>query len=226
MNVLGKTIKYTAIALAMLLAVTVIGSVIDILAVFFGDTEEVEMKEYTVDNSVFKIEAELQVSELIIENAQNFKVLTNNGDVSIKEANGVLRIIEKRKPINISHKKNAEVRIYIPENNNLEGLNIKAGVGKANIKVSEISDLKLEMGVGELTLKSTLLGKNEIHCGIGAIDITLTGDNDSYKVKAAKGIGEIRLDGRKIGSGTFGEGNSLLEIEGGIGNIRIAFEDD
>ena len=99
---------------------------------------------------------------------------------------------------------------------------IEGGAGKLSIKEGKINNLDLDMGVGEVNLTSNLTGKNEINAGIGNLNIDLKGEKESYKIQADKGFGTINIDGKEIFDGdTFGNGESYIEIDGGIGNIKI-----
>jgi len=101
---------------------------------------------------------------------------------------------------------------------------IDGGAGKLSILSGVINDIDLDMGVGEVNLTATLTGKNEINAGIGNLNIDLQGRKESYKIQADKGIGSIKIDGKEISNGeTFGEGVNYIEVDGGIGNIKIDF---
>lgn len=103
---------------------------------------------------------------------------------------------------------------------------IEGGAGKLSILSGAINDIDLDMGVGEINLTANLIGKSEINAGIGNLNIDLQGEKDSYKIQADKGIGSIKIDGKEISSGeVFGTGENLIEVDGGIGNIEIDFED-
>ena len=99
---------------------------------------------------------------------------------------------------------------------------IDGGAGKIKILSGDINDLDLDLGVGEFTMSSSLTGNNKIDAGIGEVNIDLIGNLEQYKIKASKGIGNIRLDGEKIKNDTlYGTGDNYLEIDGGIGDIEI-----
>lgn len=102
---------------------------------------------------------------------------------------------------------------------------IDGGAGKLTILDSTINDIDLDMGVGKVNLTANLIGKNEINAGVGSLNIDLLGKQDSYKIRADKGIGSIKIDGKEIESGeTFGDGDNQIEIDGGVGNINIEFK--
>lgn len=109
--------------------------------------------------------------------------------------------------------------------NVLNNCNIEGGAGKVNILSGTINNIDLDMGVGEANLKAALLGKNKIDAGIGSLNINVIGSKENYEIKADKGIGNIRIDGKEISSGEeYGKGENYIKINGGVGNININFE--
>lgn len=101
---------------------------------------------------------------------------------------------------------------------------IDGGAGKLSILNGAINDLDLDMGVGEVNLTSNITGKNEINAGVGSLNIDLQGEKDSYKIQADKGLGSIKIDGKEISDGeVFGNGENYIEVDGGVGNIKIDF---
>ena len=103
--------------------------------------------------------------------------------------------------------------------------NIEGGAGKLSVVSSNINDLNLDMGVGETNLKATLTGKNEINAGVGNLNINLQNSKENYRIKTDKGIGYIKIDGKEISDGeVYGNGSNYIDIDGGIGNIKIDFE--
>ena len=80
------------------------------------------------------------------------------------------------------------------------------------------------MGVGETNINALLTGKSDIDAGIGNLNIMLNGSKEDYKINTEKGIGTVRIDGDSISNNqTFGNGDNLIKIDGGIGNISIKF---
>ena len=102
---------------------------------------------------------------------------------------------------------------------------IEGGAGRVNILGGTIKDLDLDMGIGEINLTSKLTGKADIDAGVGNLNINLQGDKETYKIKANKGIGTIKIDGKDISNSEIcGNGENYIEVDGGIGNIDIDFE--
>ncbi len=110
-------------------------------------------------------------------------------------------------------------------------LSIELGVG--DIEVSNASGgLDLELGVGNAVIQ-VIGGPVDIEVGVG--DITVHGPVAAYRsVEIAAGVGDVRIlaEGRKITGEGFiahsaewrGSGDSDLDAESGVGDIRIVLE--
>lgn len=104
---------------------------------------------------------------------------------------------------------------------------IAGGAGKLTIADGTLCNLELEMGVGQLNLTATLYGNNELDLGVGETNITLIGPEENYSVDIEKGLGGITVDGKSVSSyGKSGNGQSRVDIDGGIGAIHLNFKDD
>lgn len=102
---------------------------------------------------------------------------------------------------------------------------IEGGAGKITIDSGTINNLDAELGVGEANIRACLTGENDIETGVGELNLTLLGGKDSYKVKASTGLGGFKIDGEKLSDNkTFGNGSSVISVDGGIGSIDIKFE--
>lgn len=104
---------------------------------------------------------------------------------------------------------------------------IDGGAGELNIDGGKLCNLNLDMGVGKLTLKSRIEGKSDLDYGVGETNLILLGSKDDYKIELDKGIGEARLDGESMrDDSVYGTGENRIEIDGGVGAIRIEFSED
>lgn len=102
---------------------------------------------------------------------------------------------------------------------------IDGGVGKTELKYCEINNLKANLGMGKFTFSGKLTGKSEIDSGVGAINIDLIDNKNNYKIDVSKGLGNVTLDGQKLETDrVYGIGENYLDIDGGIGEIKIDFE--
>lgn len=194
-----------------------------------GDTFRIE----TNNKNIYTKEDENKLE--IIEKKLNFFNKTNTGDliiyvplgfvfdeVSIETGAGVLEIENlfiKELDLNLGAGK-----VTIDRLNIYNEINIEGGAGEIVIDNSNINNLDLDMGVGKVALTSELKGNNEINAGVGELELNLIGSKDEYKIKVDKGIGSAIIDNSSINSGTYyGNGNRLLDINGGIGSIKIGF---
>lgn len=102
---------------------------------------------------------------------------------------------------------------------------IKGGAGKVTITDATLANLDLEMGVGELVFSGALTGNCDWECGVGATKLTLAGSREDYTVSLAKGLGEATVDGTSLADGAVvGSGTNKIDIEGGVGSIKIDFQ--
>lgn len=109
----------------------------------------------------------------------------------------------------------------------LKSAEIEGGAGEMIIQSGKIQNLNLDMGVGRLSLTSKLTGKNKINSGIGELNLSLVGSKDDYCVTLDKGIGSATIDGTNmIDDTSYGIGNNILDIDGGIGSINIHYVED
>lgn len=103
---------------------------------------------------------------------------------------------------------------------------IEGGAGKITVLDGSIAELELEMGMGELNFTAALTGESDIKLGVGNADITLLGSRADYTLDIEKGLGSVSIDETTVlESHHSGNGTNRVEIEGGIGNIRIVFQE-
>ncbi len=103
---------------------------------------------------------------------------------------------------------------------------IDGGAGEIKITESTLTNLDANMGVGKFTFKGTLLEEAEFDMGIGDSEITLLGAEEDYRLSVNKGIGDIKVNGYSVSSGS-DIGNSSgcrVELNGGIGDITVDFK--
>lgn len=106
----------------------------------------------------------------------------------------------------------------------LDNTEIEGGAGEIVISNGKLHNLDLNMGVGKLSLTSEVTGNSEIDAGVGKMDLNLIGNIDQYKIKLDKGIGSATIDGDKMNDDIYyGNGVNIIDIDGGIGSIKIDF---
>lgn len=162
----------------------------------FGDMEKTILVIYIPDNmeTLNKVEIESGANTAIIKDLQlkEFDFEQGAGEVSLEN-------------------------LTVSGNANIDG-----GTGKMNVLSSTLNNLDLSLGVGEFSFNGKLTGNNEIDAGIGNVNITLTDGLENYRIKASKGIGDVKIGNDRIASNTtYGNGTTLIDVDGGIGSILI-----
>lgn len=108
-----------------------------------------------------------------------------------------------------------------------EEAKIDGGVGRTELKFCKINNLKANLGMGEFVFNGILTGKSEIDSGVEAINIDLIDNKKNYKIDVSKGLGNVTLDGQKLEMDrVYGTGENYLDIDGGIGEIKINFKEE
>lgn len=101
---------------------------------------------------------------------------------------------------------------------------IDGGVGEMTINKGTINNLDYSVGVGKSLISAKLTGKCDIEAGIGDVKLTLKGGEELYTLKGETGIGAIRVDGKNLSDDSIiGNGKNIVDIDGGIGTVRIDF---
>lgn len=143
-------------------------------------------------------------------------------EVSIEAGAGkveVETITTKKLDLDLGAGKVSIDNLTVSQNTEIDG-----GAGEITITNGNINNLDLDMGVGKLTLTSVLTGSSDIDAGVGEQNLNLIGSIDNYKIILDKGIGASTLDGETIKNSTYyGNGLNLIDIDGGIGSIKIDF---
>lgn len=104
---------------------------------------------------------------------------------------------------------------------------IESGAGKVNILSGKINELNLDMGIGKFEITSAITGNSQIDAGIGNLELNIQGNKENYKVQLDSGIGNIKIDGTKVADDTqYGNGENIIKINGGIGDINIEFKEE
>ena len=104
---------------------------------------------------------------------------------------------------------------------------IDGGAGKIELKYSEINNLEANLGVGDFNFVGKLIGKSEIDSGIGQININLLDSKENYRLEIDKGIGNVTVDDEELQMNRiYGTGSNYLDIDGGVGSIKINFKEE
>ena len=275
MTTAQKVIKYLATAFAVFLIITIISAILSggyallsALGLIHTNKDIVTENLKVISKEVKEVttlKIDLAYTNLDIKTGDDFKVETNNSNITFEENNGSVKIKEENRNWLKNDNISSNLIICIPEDMiaidetkiqtgagkiNIEKLNtqslylelgagdvyienviatgetkIDGGVGKTELKYCEINNLKANLGMGEFTFSGKLTGKSKIDSGVGAINIDLIDNKNNYKIDVSKGLGNVTLDGQKLEvDRVYGIGENYLDIDGGIGEIKIDFE--
>lgn len=105
-----------------------------------------------------------------------------------------------------------------------ESAKIDTGAGKVIIDSSKITDLKCDLGIGATEISAKLIGNTRIGTGVGNLKLDVVGIKEEYTTKINKGLGNVTIDKEKISDNKVVEnGENKIDIDGGVGNIKINF---
>lgn len=99
---------------------------------------------------------------------------------------------------------------------------IREGAGELIVKGGGIANLTLQCGAGATRVAAALTGTSKIDAAVGAVDLDLDGAADDYTVTFNMGLGACYYNNDKLArSGSFGEGPNTVDINGGLGVMRV-----
>lgn len=102
---------------------------------------------------------------------------------------------------------------------------IDSGAGEVIVEDGSINNLDFDMGIGKIELNLKITGNSDIDAGVGDMKINLLGNRDDYSLNIDKGVGLLKVDGEKVdNSNIYGNGDNVINIDGGIGNIDVNFK--
>lgn len=214
-----KVIKYLAIALAVFLIFTIISAILSAIYALAGvlglkkndnKTVNSEMSITNFENkNITTLDLSLAYADLTIKTGEQFKLETNNNNITSEQHSNTLKIKEKGHKW-LSKDYDEEIIIYIPENLEFEEVEISTGAGKVIIESMTTKKLSFELGAGETQIKSlNVLREAEIEGGAGRLEISSGSINN---LDLDMGVGEIILDTELKGKS---------DIDAGVGNLRI-----
>ena len=188
---------------------------------YLGDIEQAVTIRNRLAHGQWKIQLNSNESNLIIYIPENMltidetKIETGAGKINIGSLNTQSLYLEL-----------GAGDVYIENVIANQETKIDGGVGKTELKSCEINNLKANLGMGEFVFSGKLTNKTEINSGVGGISINLMDDKENYTIKVSKGLGRVTLAGQKLETDrVYGTGKNYLDIDGGIGEIKINFEE-
>lgn len=231
MTSLQRVIKYGAIAFGFYLVFVIISAIIVGITAIFGISFGINTyKSHSSQDSaissfnesfdgVNNLDIKLEVSKLNIKNGDEFRVEVINptNEFYCKMNGDTLKIKDNRKGFtwfDFSDNVITEITIYIPENQNLEKIELEAGVNEAYIEKLSANRINIETGVGKFAADDIVADVFKIDGGAG-----------ETKIVNSK-VNELELD---AGVGKFVINSEVLEeakIEAGVGQLIINLKGD
>ena len=190
---------------------------------------------YDGNDNISKLSVTLSYTNLIIKDAENFKIETNNKNVKLENKNGVIKINEEK--INVSFEtKDSNLIIYLPSDKEFSEIEFTTGAGKIEAENLITKKLNLKQGAGKIDFKRlTVLDETKVLGGAGSLDIEY---GNIYNLNLTMGAGKTNISALFKGSNkiTTGVGefninlfNSLndykVKINKGLGNIKVNGEE-
>ena len=241
-----KIIKYLAVAFAIGLAITIICTIFMGLYFITNIFKESGLNKENINivnceniTNISYLDIELDNSNLIIKESDNFKIESNTNKISCKQNNEEIKIKENSNTLEKMNSK--DLIIYLPKDLVLSKIEIEVGIGKINIyelktqklnlelglgnitiKESEINNLDLDQGIGKINITSIINGFNKIETGISSTNLNLIGTESDYKIEIEKGIGPVKVNNINISDNEIvGTGPNLIKLETGIGSTKV-----
>lgn len=237
MNATQKVIKYCALALALLIIISIASAAVSLIGVITSvfdkdDTVLDKFNELEISETqkIRSLEIDIKAASLEIRTSDEFKIETNNKYIECSSNKGTLKIFERSH--GKIHSVKSNVILYIPNNFKFNSTNISSGAGKMTIDSLQTDNLSFELGAGEVIIENiTVSEKAEIDGGAGNFEIRSGSINDldldigvghtelvlslSGKSEINMGIGELEITllGEK-------EGYSI-DVDKGLGAVTI-----
>lgn len=213
MTDLQRIIKYLAVALAIFLAVSIIGGILAALGLvtaFSGDGGVMEeMQHYTVSGEVIRLDMELEAAQLEIVVGEQLSVSSNLKKLTVKESGGTLTIRERTNGL-LGRRRSGKLILSIPAGFVFREADIATGAGRVSVEVLSVQELSLELGAGEVNLQNlTVKTKANVEGGAGKITMQ---NARIHNLDMEMGVGEVDMTAVLAGS---------TQIECGIGNVQI-----
>ena len=227
MNETHKVIKILAICFAIVIIANIFGAIITGISLFtnidFNNSET--KKDFIEDyNNITNIEIDVDASSITIINGDNFRVeATNISDNFVsKTDNNTLKIKETKQNF-LEDTSNSKIIVYIPENSNLNDIEIDSGAGATTISQISAQKLDIDLGAGTLNINNSNFKNTNIDGGAGTIKISGSTLNN-LDLNAGVGKVEITSDITGISEIECGVGEVTLNLPTNKDNYTISFE--
>lgn len=125
----------------------------------------------------------------------------------------------------------AQLDIYIPQSQEVEKIEIDAGVGNFEVgdEFLKCRELEIDSGVGDCTIRADITRKLDIDGGVGEIYLILKGEETDFNYDIDSGIGSLEIGGSHysdLGNEEKIDNDASKDIilDTGVGAVTIEFE--
>ena len=234
MTKLQRVIQYLATALAIFLAVMIIGGILGAVGLlgnlFSRDGAAGDMKTYPVASGIRNLKIQINAADLYIKEADTFSVESNLKHLNVREKGSTL-FIEETGKLGGTYT-DAVLTVYIPSGMILDNTDLTTGAGRLTIERLSCCTLDFELGAGDISIASLIATRSaDIEGGAGRITISGGALTD---LELEMGVGQLNLTSALTGDCQLdlgiGESNITLlgskedyrlELEKGLGSISV-----
>ncbi len=222
-KIFQKVVKYGAIALAVLLIVSIFSAILTGVLAIFGISGAVgEIKDFSAHGEIQNIEIEIAAAELKITEGAEFSVKSNLKKLNVDVNNKTLNIREKN-IFGFVNYNGAVLEITVPKDFKFINADIETGAGVVDIEKLSAENLNLELGAGTVTIESITATKTaDIDGGAGKLVIN---GGSFYNLDFDMGVGETKIMTEITGGADIdmGVGKAELILVGEESSYKIDF---
>lgn len=213
MTTAQKIIKYFAVAFAIFLIVSIfsgiIGAISGLSFVFGVDDAAGEMKTYTIDGDINRLDIDLGGAQFEIKTGTAFSVESNHKYLSVESKDGTLTLKEDKVVGGFNYQE-IKVILTVPSNKIFDKADISAGAGTVRIDELTADKLYLDLGAGKTDIgKLSALTSSKVNGGAGELNIS---DGELANLDFDMGVGKVAIVSRL-------SGNS--EADCGVGDLSL-----
>jgi len=235
MNGAQKTIKGLAVALAVVIVVSIISACVGagmILSRVFSPNEpvasewnETVMSEEWEASELSELKIELKSVSLRIERGEEFQVVADEEAVDVQRTGNEVKIKEKDFGFfGRWHKVGGEVKVTLPEEVSLEKVSLDMGAGTVYAQGLEAGELDLDLGAGRAEFDGLKVARRaEIDGGAGLLVVR---GAEMVKLDLDMGVGKVEIETSLDGDSKISAGVGKLELTlvGEEDDYRVKFE--
>lgn len=237
MTSLQKVIKYGAMAFGFYLVFVIISAIVFGITTIFGisfgintykslNNENSEIPSFTQSfEDVNSLDIELDVSKLYIKKGNEFKVEVDKptNKFYCKMNQDTLKIKDNRSKVglfNFSDDVVPEITIYIPENQELDKIELDAGVNETYIEKLVADKVDIETGVGKFIADEINTDILKIEGGAGETKIQ---NSNVRELKLDAGVGKFVINSKILDEAQIdaGVGQLIVNLEGNKDDYKV-----